>query len=48
MWLILSHTELIVGQTQTDTKMSVMLCSSFCHMTSQLLKTSSLTPPEFF
>ena len=35
-----------VGQMQTDTKMSVMLCSSFCHVTSQLLKTSSLTPPD--
>ena len=23
-----------------------MLCGSFCHMTSQLLKTSSLTPPD--
>ena len=31
---------------QTDTKMSVMLCGSFCHMTSQLLKTSLLTPPD--
>ena len=25
--------------------MPVMLCGSFCHMTSQLLKTSLLTPP---
>ena len=36
-------TQLKVGQTQTDTKMSVMLCGSFCHVTSQLLKTSLLT-----
>ena len=35
-----------VGQMQTDTKTSVMLCGSFCHVTSQLLKTSSLTPPD--
>ena len=46
MQLILSHTQLKVGQMQTDTKTSVMLCGSFCHVTSRLLKTSSLTPPE--
>ena len=39
-------TQLKVGQTQTDTKMSVMLCGSFCHVTSWLLKTSLLTPPD--
>ena len=46
MWLILSRTQLKVGQTQTDTKTSVMLCGSFCQVTSRLLKTSSLIPPE--
>ena len=34
------------GQTQTDTKTSVMLCGSFSHVTSWLLKTSSLTLPD--